>query len=306
MSNQKLNENEINSSDVNGQKSEKQFLPYGGKPFSKKTGIKNFDAIIEDGFLISVKSIWQNSIKNYKKIFWKTTLFGILIGIFQLIPLAIVAICNENNIGSAGPNRYYRSMSGLNIFFVYYLSNLAIMPVYIKSLYGKILKILDEERFLNIKLKYLKMVGLISIVSVINLFLMVLLLSSIVDINGIIRYGDLGVININFINLIIFGVLLIYFYVSYSFSIPLIIEYDYTIFESMQISRKIVTRNFSSVLFNFIIYFLILFIPSIVFRFSPILTFLAVILIIPLGLLYFFNLYLVIFKKENEIIENKL
>ena len=217
MNNQKLKENEMNLNEDNNQKSEKQFLPYGGKPFSKKTGIKHFDEIIKNGFIISSKSIWKNSIKNYKKIFWKTILCFFLSGIFQLIPLAIVAICNESNIGSAGPNRYYRSMSGLNVFVVYFLSNLAIMPVFIKSLYGNILKVLNEERFVNIKLKYLKMLGLVSLVSVINLFLMLLVMSSIVNINGIIRYGDLGEINISFINLLIFGILFIYFYTTLVF-----------------------------------------------------------------------------------------
>lgn len=295
MDDQNLKENGINLNEDNYQRSEKQFLPYGGKPFSKKTGIKHFDLIIENGYIISSKNIWLNSLKNYKKIFWKTILFFFLSGLFQLIPLAIVAICNENNIGSAGPNRYYRRMSGLNVFFVYFLSNLAIMPVFIKFLSGNILKVLNKERFVNIKLKYLKMLGLVSLVSVINLLLMLLIMSSIVNINGIIRYGDWGEINISFINLLIFGILFIYFYVSYSFSIPLIIEYDYTVFESMQISRKIVTRNFSSVFFNFIIYFLITFSGLIVFRFGAILT-------IPLGLLYFCNLYLVIFKEKDEIL----
>jgi len=292
MCNQKLKDTEINLNKVNDQNNEEPFLPYGGKPFSKKTGFKHFDSIIDTGYIISIKSILKNSIKNYTKIFWKTILILVILAIFQIIPLAIVAICNDNNIGSGGVNRFYREMSDLDIFFVTFLSNLVIAPLIVKFLYSNVLKVLDKSRFSNIKINYLNMLGAISIFSFINLFLSLFLMSGITNINNLIMYQELSGINMNFINLMIFGILFVYFTVSYSFSLLLKIEYDYKILDSLQISRKVVTRNFSSVLLNVVIGNLIMFSGYIIFRYGIIFTY-------PLGLLYFCNLYITIFKSDG-------
>jgi MFS family permease len=221
---------------------EKNNIPYGGWFFSKKTGFTYFDKIIEDGYNYS-----YTDVKNMAKKGYGNMLFAYLGFLLVSVLIGVIAEFTDlfytiSELGSryAGFEEYF-------IVAIFFIIILFLLSLFISFIPLKIMKInVRKPRIIQQILIF-----------VIALILIGLSIAYIVAIIYQMTEYDEPIYALNIPLLILGLALYFYFVVGYSMANHLNIVFGLSITASLEVSRKLVSRNFSNLLFHYFIGFLL-------------------------------------------------
>ena len=235
---------------------DEEFLPYGGLIFSKKTVIKIVDNIIDDGYQLKFRERFEEA-KAIFKLIWKRLLLW-------TVPLAL---------------------AGTGVFFVLdsfvssheeVLLNISLFILLVPLLLINVHKILFK---IKIKGSYLK------IVQFLVYYLILFLVLSNQTTNSITNPISASS-NFHVLGLLIW----LYLSISYAFAIPLILSTPLGVWFSMEVSRKVVTRNWTNIAAHLLIVNMIVYSGILLFGIGTLLT-------APFGLAYYYAMFKSVFSQ---------
>ena len=232
------------------------FLPYGGKFFSKKTGIDYFDDIIESGYHLNFNENWIETKKMAELIWLRFLLWFIPIGVIAFLLTKIVSIIGEIDKKSA--------------FTIVSLLMIIIIPFAVINIF----KDLKSLPIIQTKRLYIKLLWAILLLLII-FKPMYFALSESESLYGFIT--DMLAI--------------LYFSIGYAFAIPIILTTGLGAWESMEISRKVVTRNWTNIATHLLISNLIMLSGLVAFGIGVLFT-------IPLGISYYLVIFIKVFRPQ--------
>lgn len=252
----------------------KNFRPYGGRFFSKKTGIDYFDKIIDNGYHLNFKENWIET-KNAIKLIWlRFLLWFISIAVVNFFLTIFVGVIFFTS------NSSYRSSTDVEAAFIMAsLLMIIIIPFAIVNIF-KGLKSLFKIQTKHAYFKILWEILLGQIIFIPIYFIVVKGFSPLT----LRLYDTVPVLGL------IIG---LYLSISYAFAIPTLLTTGLGVWESMEISRKVVTRNWTNIATHLLISFLIMLSGGLVFGIGTIFT-------IPLGISYYFVIFIKVFNPQTQ------